>query len=110
MNKKTSQAFLNYKFLIHQITSDEQLSDDHTNAGNQLLKGQFPDFQGLSLPVFGQKFCFPNYNWAIGHAGVSYLQVLHNGRDHWITTEIVSKEEVHIYNSLFTKPNYCIIK
>ena len=105
-----SQACLNYKSLIYQISNGEQLSDSHINAGNQLLKGQFCDFQGLSSPVLGQKLCFPNYNWALGYAGGSYLQVLHNGRDHWVTIEIVSEEEVRIYDSLFTKPNYCIIK
>jgi len=37
------------------------------------------------------------------------MQVLRNGNDHWITIEIVFKE-VHIYDSLFLKPNCCIIK
>ena len=29
MKKRPSQASLNYKFLLHQTTSGEQLSDDH---------------------------------------------------------------------------------
>ena len=110
MKNNSSQACLNYKSLIYQISNGEQLSDSHINVGDQLLKGQFPDFQGLSSPVLGQKLCFPNYNWALGYAGGSYLQVLHNGRDHWVTIEIISEEEVCIYDSLFTKPNYYIIK
>ena len=108
--KVQSQACLNYKSLIFEISNGEQLSDSHINAGNQLLRGQFPDLQGLTSPVLGQKLCFPNFEWALGYAGESYLRVLHNGRDHWVTIEIVSEEEVHIYDSLFKKPNYYIIK
>ena len=108
--KVQSQACLNYKSLIFEISNGEQLSDSHINAGNQLLRGQFPDLQGLTSPVLGQKLCFSNFDWALGYAGESYLQVLHNGRDHWVTIEIVSEEVVHIYDSLFKKPNYFIIK
>ena len=96
--------------MIYQVSNGEQLTDSHINAGNQLLKSQFPDFQGLSSPVLGQTFSFPKFEWARGYAGQSYVQVLHNGSDHWITIEIISEEEVHIYDSLFTKPNYFIIK
>ena len=72
---------MNYKSLIHQVTSNgEQLTDSHINAGNQLLKSQFPDFQGMSSPVLGQTF-LPKFEWAGKYAGQIYVQVLHNGSD-----------------------------
>ena len=93
--------------MIHQVTSNgEQLTDSHINAQNQLLKSQFPDFQGLSSPVLGQ-ICFRKFEWAGKYAGQIYIQMLHTTA---VTIEINSVEGVHIYDSLFIKPNYCIIK
>ena len=75
-----------------------------------MLQGQFSELQGLASPVLGQKVCFPKFDGILGYNGQTYMQVLHNDNNHWITIEIVSQEEVHIYDSLFSKPNYCIIK
>ena len=67
--------------MIHQVNSNgEQLTDSHINAQNQLLKSQFPDFQGLSSPVLGQIF-FQKFEWASKYAGQIYVQVLHSGSD-----------------------------
>ena len=40
-----------------------------------------------------------------GYAGLSYLQVLHTGADHWVTIKILSEEEVRVYDSVFLKAN-----
>jgi len=106
----TTRILNDYTNLISSIKNGEQLNDNHVNAANRLLQSQFSELQGLASPVLGQKLCFPNFDDILGYSGQAYMQVLHNGSDHWITIEIVSKEEVHIYDSLFLKPNYCIIK
>ena len=108
--KKNTKAVSDYEQLISSIKNGEQLNDGHINAANRLLQGQFTEIQGLASPVLGQKLCFPTFNDILGYSGQPYLQVLHNGNDHWIAIEIVSQEEVHVYDSLFSKPNYCIIK
>ena len=88
-----------------------RLGDEHINAANQLLQSQFPDVQGLCTPALGQKLCFPKFitlrDMLHGHA---YLQILHTGGDHWITIEILSKEEVRVYDSIFLSPTYHTLK
>ena len=101
---------IKYEKLISYIYSGGKLGDEHVNAANQLLRSQYPDMQGLCTPVLGQKLCFPEFNVLQGYAGHSYLQVLHTGADHWITIEIVSEEEVRIYDSMFLKPTYHTLK
>ena len=98
---KKSTVVVNYKGLILCISTGGRLGDEHINAANQLSWSQFPDIQGLCTPVLGQKLCFPKFITLKGYAGHSYLQILHTGEDHWITIEILSKEEVRVYNSIF---------
>ena len=104
------KAVSDYEQLISSIKNGEQLNDSNINAANCLLQGQFSEIQGLASPVLGRKLCFPTFNDILGYSGQPYLQVLHNSSNHWIAIEIVSKEEVHVYDSLFSNPNYCIIK
>lgn len=107
---KTSTVVVNYEKLISCISSGAKLGDEHVNAGNQLLRSQYHDIQGLCTPVLGQKLCFPEFNGLEGYAGCAYLQVLHTGADHWITIEILSDEEVRVYDSMFLKPTYHTLK
>ena len=109
-HSKTSKVVANYKDLISSISSGDKLGDEHVNAGNQLLRNQYPEIQGLCTPVLGQKLCFPEFNILQGYAGNTYLQVLHTGADHWITIEILSEEEVRLYDSIFLKPTYHTLK
>ena len=44
-----------YLNLYETITCGLQLTDRHIDAVNQLLKDKFPDIQGLSTPLLGQK-------------------------------------------------------
>ena len=101
---------MKYQNLISAVENGEKLDDEHINAANQLLRSQFPDLQGLQSPLLGQRFCFPQFDVIMGYAGHGYIQVLHTGRDHWITIEILGEEEVRIYDSLFAKPTYCVMK
>ena len=106
----TSKVVANYEDLISSISSGDKLGDEHVNAGNQLLHNQYPEIQGLCMPVLGQKLCFPEFNILQGYAGNIYLQVLHTGADHWITIEILSEEETWVYDSIFLKLTYHTLK
>ena len=54
---------------------------------------------------------FPNFNEVMGFAGNSYVQVLHTGTDHWIAVNVVSDNEVYIYDSVYSsKPTYYTMK
>jgi len=99
-----------YKKLISDVDKGDKLGDEHINAANQLLCNQFPDIQGLHSPLLGQRFCFTMFDIVKGYAGYPYIQVLHTGKDHWITIEIVSEDEVRIFDSLFLKPTYYVMK
>ena len=101
-----SQTILNYKSLIHQVSNGEQLTNSHINAGNQVLKSLFPDFQGPSSPVLGQTF-FPKFEWAGGYAGQSYVQVLHNGSDN---RNKFSGRDTQTIASLNKLPQYFYLK
>ena len=39
-----------FEALISEVRSGQKLGDDHVNAANQLLKSQFENLQGLSIP------------------------------------------------------------
>ena len=101
---------VDYKKLISCISNDDKLGDEHINAANQLLRSQYPDKQGLCTPVLGQKLCFPEFSTLQGYAGHTYLQILHTGADHWIAIEILSEEEVWVYDSMYLKPTYHTLK
>ena len=83
------------------VDKGDKLGDEHINAANQLLCSQFPDIQGLHSPLLGQRFCFTTFDIVKGYAGYPYIQVLHTGKDHWITIDIVSEDKVRIFDSLF---------
>ena len=54
---------------------------------------------------------FPNFDEVMGFAGNSHVQVLHTGADHWIAVNVVSDNEVYIYDSVYSsKPTYYIMK
>ena len=81
----------------------------YINAANQLLRSQFPGIQGLQSPLLGQRFCFTKFN-VKGYAGCSYIQVMHTGQDHWVTVEIIGEDEVRVFDSIFLKPTYYVVK
>ena len=100
-----------FEKLLCSIRSGDKLSDEHITAASDLLRAQFAHVQGLCTPVLGQKLCFPLFDEVIGYAGHSYIQVLHTGTDHWIAVKIISDNELHVYDSLFTqKPTYFVLK
>ena len=100
-----------FNHLMSSIKSGDKLSDDHVNAANELLHSQFPDIQGLCTPVLGQQLCFPNFDKVLGYAGIPYIQVLHTGADHWVAIQIISNNEVNVYNSLFaTQHTYHVVE
>ena len=54
---------------------------------------------------------FPNFNEVMGFVGNSYVQVLHTWADHWIAINVVSDNEVYIYDSMHSsKPTYYTMK
>ena len=106
-----SELIVRFHRLITEVLDGSVLSDDHMSAGSQLLHSQFPNFQGFSSPVLGQRFCFPYFNQVLGYAGHSYLQILHTGSHHWVAVEIVSSSEVYIYDSLYKqRPTFYTLK
>ena len=68
------------------------------------------DIQGLQSPLLGQRFCFTKFNVVKGYAGCSYIQVMHTGQDHWVTVEIIGEDEVRVFDSIFLKPTYYVVK
>ena len=66
-----------FKKLITEVKNGEKLCDDHINATNQLLHGQFENVQGLSSLVVGQKLSFEQFDCRLGYAGYGYYQILH---------------------------------
>ena len=106
-----SELIVRFHRLITEVLDGSVLSDDHMSAGSQLLHSQFPNFQGFSSPVLGQRFCFPYFNQVLGYTGHSYLQILHTGSHHWVAVEIVSSSEVYIYDSLYKhQPTFYTLK
>ena len=70
------------------------------------MKSQFPNIQGLSTPILGQKFCLPCFQFASGYP---YFQVLHCASlQHWIAISIDVNEVVSVYDSLFNGVRYDI--
>jgi len=63
-----------FKVLIYDIKAGQKLGDDHMNAVNQLLHSQFEDFQGLSMPVLGQKLLFQQFDWMAGLADLHIIK------------------------------------
>lgn len=54
---------------------------------------------------------FPNFDEVMGFAGNSYVRVLHTGADHWMAINVVSDNEVYIYDSVYSsKPIYYTMK
>lgn len=70
---------VDYQKLVSCVATGGLLGDEHINAVNQLLRSQFPDFQGMCTPILGQRLSFPEFNTMQGYAGFPYLQVLHTG-------------------------------
>ena len=66
-----------YQELYSTITDGERLTDRHIDAANRLLSDKFPDIQGLSTPLLGQKLQHPVYNCFTAAAGFSYVQIIH---------------------------------
>ena len=108
--QERSAVIIDYQKLVSCVATDGQLGDEHINAANQLLRSQFPDIQGLRSPVVGQRFCFPTFDIVLGYAGFCYFQVLHTGACHWVTIQVLSDEEVHVYDSMYLRPTFCTLK
>ena len=99
---KRDQIIMNYKELYDTVKNRKELNDRHIDAANQLLKSQFPNIQGLSTPILGQKFCLPCFQFCLAASGYPYFQVLHCASlQHWIAISIDVNEVVSVYDSLF---------
>ena len=105
-----SKVVVDYQKLVSCVSTDELLGDEHINAVNLLLRSQFPDLQGLCTPVLGQQLSFPEFEIVQGYAGFDYCQVLHTGSNHWVTIQVLSQEEVHIYDSVSLKSTFYTLK
>ena len=100
--EKSKELTGKYQELYSTIRNKEQLIDRHIDAANQLLADKFPDIQGLSTPILGQRLQFPNYNSLMAAAGFSYIQIIHCPViQHWLTIEISFDENVRIFDSLY---------
>ena len=92
-----------YQELYTTIQSGALLTDRHIDAANQLLSDKFPNIQGLSTPLLGQKLQFPMYNCFAAAAGFPYVQIVHCPViGHWLTIQVDFDEEVRIFDSLFS--------
>jgi len=52
-----------YQELYSTLISGERPTDRHIDAANHILLDKFPDMQGLSTPLLGQKLQYPLYNF-----------------------------------------------
>ena len=86
------------------ISCGRKLSDLHINYAQQLLKGQFPNLNGL------QSTLFQSMKQARGTAK-NQLQVIHSGEDHWNVASTVGSKDgvVLVFDSVYTKTTAEII-
>ena len=71
-----------------------RLNDNHINAGQFILKSQFPSIKGLSSTQQPS-----SYGYWVNH----YLQVLHCGGNHWVAVSSIgcNESEVKVYDSIY---------
>ena len=73
------------------------LSDDIIHAAQMLMREKSPFVGGLQPPCRGQ-------NCSFDVEGGEFIQILHNGYDHWLTVSTVGVAEsavVRVYDSLY---------
>ena len=77
---------------LKDIESGRWLNDNHINAVNYLLKGQFPSALGLYDPRYGEDLSFPTTE-------TPFVQILH-AKNHWLTVEGVNSSLVNVYDTM----------
>ena len=84
---------------LRDISESRMLKDNIVNAVQKMLKKQFTEANELQDPVLGQGLNFQSYQ------SISFVQVLHNGRMHWvaISTYGCDQGEIYLVDSLFAK-------
>ena len=70
------------------------LNDELINAGQRLIKRQFPHVNGLQDVAIGNTLCFDIQT-------EEFIQVLHTGKNHWVTVSTIGCKdgEIFVYNS-----------
>ena len=79
---------------ISDISSQQMLTDKHISAANDLLKRQFPDARGLQPTFLGQNLTFQVVE-------PPFVQILHAGKNHWMTVIGIDQSLVKVYDSLY---------
>ena len=92
--KERLHSHLITKEIEMQLNSDVQLCDNTINLAMGLLAERFPDIQGFESTSQLSKF---------SRHGTNFVQILHNGSNHWVTVASKRENEVYIYDSSKTK-------
>ena len=77
------------------LTQGGWLTDNIVNAAQGLLKRQFPHINGLQEVGLGRTLFFVIQT-------EEFIQVLHNGHDHWVTVSTIGCKagEINVFDSL----------
>ena len=78
------------------LISGKELSDQHVNAFQQLLKAKVTNLHGLQNTVLQETYCL-----AERPPGVTALQIIHVRRSHWVALEMADSS-VDVYDSSYT--------
>lgn len=78
------------------LTSGKELSDQHVNAFQHLLKVTVENLHGLQNTVLQE-----TYSLAERPPGVTALQIIHVRRSHWVALEM-AQSSVDVYDSSYT--------
>ena len=76
------------------IRSGRKLTDTHILVASKLLNAQFPDIPGHQYSGRSQDLSFERLDG-------SFVQMLNNERDHWLTVEGVHGSLVRVYDCLY---------
>ena len=78
------------------LTSGKELTDQHVNAFQHLLKVTVTNLHGLQNTVLQETYCL-----AEQPPGVTALQIIHVRRSHWVALEMADSS-VDVYDSSYT--------
>ena len=79
------------------------LTDILIDAAQMLLRQAFPALSGLQSVCCGR-----TKNFIVEPA--EFVQVIHNGRGHWLTVSTIgtSHPDIHVYDSMYPSVNTCV--
>ena len=79
------------------------LTDNLIDAAQMLLRQAFPALSGLQSVCCGRTM-----NFIVEPA--EFVQVIHNGRGHWLTVSTIgtSHPDIHVYDSMYPSVNTCV--